>query len=126
MTAIQEISARIGRVTGIGISGNLRKNYPKPLLYSVLFVVSAANIFNLGADIGAMGAALQLVVPGKRRRFHCVLRNRIAGRHSARPLFDLCEIPQMAYDFSLCLCRCRLFCPCLLGGRTPRDAAAAH
>lgn len=65
MTAIQEISARIGRVTGIGISGNLRKNYPKPLLYSVLIVVSAANIFNLGADIGAMGAAMQLVLPGK-------------------------------------------------------------
>jgi NRAMP (natural resistance-associated macrophage protein)-like metal ion transporter len=65
MTAIQEISARIGRVTGVGISGNLRKNYPKPLLYSVLFVVLAANVFNLGADIGAMGAATQLVLPGK-------------------------------------------------------------
>lgn len=64
MTAIQEISARIGRVTGVGISGNLRKRYPKPLLYGVLFVVSAANIFNLGADIGAMGAATQLVLPG--------------------------------------------------------------
>ena len=36
MAAIQEISARIGRVTGIGIAGNLRKNYPKPLLYAVL------------------------------------------------------------------------------------------
>jgi NRAMP (natural resistance-associated macrophage protein)-like metal ion transporter len=65
MTAIQEISARIGRVTGVGIAGNLRKSYPKPLLYSVLFVVSAANVFNLGADIGAMGAAMQLVLPGK-------------------------------------------------------------
>jgi NRAMP (natural resistance-associated macrophage protein)-like metal ion transporter len=65
MTAIQEISARIGRVTGIGISGNLRKNYPKLLLYSVLFVVSAANVFNLGADIGAMGSAMQLVLPGR-------------------------------------------------------------
>jgi NRAMP (natural resistance-associated macrophage protein)-like metal ion transporter len=64
MTAIQEISARIGRVTGVGISGNLRKSYPKPLLYSVLFVVSAANVFNLGADIGAMGSAMQLVLPG--------------------------------------------------------------
>jgi NRAMP (natural resistance-associated macrophage protein)-like metal ion transporter len=65
MAAIQEISARIGRVTGVGIAANLRKNYPKPLLYSVLFVVSVANIFNLGADIGAMGAATQLVLPGK-------------------------------------------------------------
>jgi Mn2+/Fe2+ NRAMP family transporter len=65
MAAIQEISARIGRVTGAGIAANLRKNYPKPLLYCVLFVVSVANVFNLGADIGAMGAATQLVLPGK-------------------------------------------------------------
>jgi len=62
---IQEISARIGRVTGgIGIAANLRKNYPKPLLYAVLFVVSVANVFNLGADIGAMGSATQLVLRG--------------------------------------------------------------
>src|ERR1700733_3801476 len=65
MVAIQEISARIGRVTGVGIAANLRKKYPKPLLYGVLLVVSVANIFNLGADIGAMGAATQLLLPGR-------------------------------------------------------------
>ena len=65
MSAIQEISARIGRVTGVGIAANLRKNYPKPLLYGVLIAVSLANVFNLGADIGAMGAAAQLVLPGR-------------------------------------------------------------
>jgi NRAMP (natural resistance-associated macrophage protein)-like metal ion transporter len=65
MSAIQEISARIGRVTGVGIAANLRKNYPKPLLYCVLIAVSLANVFNLGADIGAMGAAAQLVLPGR-------------------------------------------------------------
>jgi Mn2+/Fe2+ NRAMP family transporter len=43
MTAIQEISARIGRVTGIGIAANLRKNYPKPVLYCVLIMVSVAT-----------------------------------------------------------------------------------
>jgi len=64
MVAIQEISARIGRVTGVGIAANLRTSYPKPLLYSVLILVAIANIFNLGADIGAMGAAAQLVLPG--------------------------------------------------------------
>jgi NRAMP (natural resistance-associated macrophage protein)-like metal ion transporter len=69
MAAIQEISARIGRVTGCGIAANLRKSYPKPLLYSVLLVMSIANIFNLGADIGAMGAALQLVLPGNIKVF---------------------------------------------------------
>jgi len=65
MVAIQEISARIGRVTGVGIAANLRMNYPKPLLYGVLLMVAIANVFNLGADIGAMGAATQLVLPGK-------------------------------------------------------------
>lgn len=65
MSAIQEISARIGRVTGVGIAANLRKYYPKPLLYCVLIAVSLANVFNLGADIGAMGAATQLVLPGR-------------------------------------------------------------
>ena len=63
MAAIQEISARIGRVTGSGIAANLRKSYPKPMLYFVLVVVSIANVFNLGADIGAMGAAMQLLLP---------------------------------------------------------------
>jgi NRAMP (natural resistance-associated macrophage protein)-like metal ion transporter len=63
MAAIQEISARIGRVTGCGIAANLRKSYPKPLLYAVLVAVAVANVFNLGADLGAMGDALHLLVP---------------------------------------------------------------
>jgi len=65
MAAIQEICARIGRITGCGLAANLRKkkNYPRPLLYFVLVVMSAANIFNLGADIGAMGASLALIAP---------------------------------------------------------------
>jgi len=65
MAAIQEISARIGRVTGCGIAAYLRKSYPKPLLYAVLVAVAGANIFNLGADLGAMGDALHLLVLGK-------------------------------------------------------------
>jgi NRAMP (natural resistance-associated macrophage protein)-like metal ion transporter len=63
MAAIQEICARIGRVTGCGLAANLRKNYSRSLLYFVLIAMSAANVFNLGADIGAMGASLALVVP---------------------------------------------------------------
>ena len=64
MTAIQEICARIGRVTGCGIAANLRKYYSRALLYAVLIAVSIANVFNLGADIGAMGAAINLLIPG--------------------------------------------------------------
>lgn len=64
MGAIQEISARIGRVSGIGIAGNIRRHYPKPFLYSIVVLLLVANIFNIGADIGAMGAAAKLMLPG--------------------------------------------------------------
>jgi Mn2+/Fe2+ NRAMP family transporter len=64
MAVIQEICARIGRVTGAGLAGNIRKNYPRPILYSMVSLLCFANIFNLGADIGAMAAAAQLLVPG--------------------------------------------------------------
>jgi NRAMP (natural resistance-associated macrophage protein)-like metal ion transporter len=64
MIAIQEICARIGRVTGIGLAGNMRKHYPAPLLYGIVSLLCLANIFNLGADIGAMGAAGQLLFGG--------------------------------------------------------------
>lgn len=64
MAAIQEICGRIGRVTGCGLAANLRKNYPKPLLFLVLVLMSTANVFNLGADIGAMGSSAALIIPG--------------------------------------------------------------
>jgi NRAMP (natural resistance-associated macrophage protein)-like metal ion transporter len=64
MCAIQEISARIGRVTGRGIAGNLKQHYPIGLVYGVVSLVVTANIINLGADLGAMGAALKLLIGG--------------------------------------------------------------
>jgi NRAMP (natural resistance-associated macrophage protein)-like metal ion transporter len=64
MAAIQEISARIGRVTGQGIAANLRDHYPAPLLYGIVALLVVANFINLGADLGAMGAALHLLVGG--------------------------------------------------------------
>ena len=64
MAAIQEISARIGRVTGEGIAGNLRAHYPPILLRGIVGLLLVANILNLGADLGAMGAAMQLLIAG--------------------------------------------------------------
>ena len=64
MTAIQEISAQIGRVTGRGIAGNLRRHYAPVWLYSMVGLMLVANIINLGADIGAMGAAVNLLIGG--------------------------------------------------------------
>jgi NRAMP (natural resistance-associated macrophage protein)-like metal ion transporter len=64
MAAIQEISARIGRVTGMGIAGNIRRCYSKWLLYPTVFLLVVANTINIGADIGAMGDAVKLLVGG--------------------------------------------------------------
>jgi NRAMP (natural resistance-associated macrophage protein)-like metal ion transporter len=64
MAAIQEISARIGRVTGEGIAGNRRAHYPPWLLRSIVGLLLVANILNLGADLGAMGAATHLLIAG--------------------------------------------------------------
>ncbi len=66
MTGIQEISARIGRVTGRGIAGNIRRHYPPWLLYAIVGTLAVANTINLGADLGAMGEALQLLIGGPR------------------------------------------------------------
>jgi len=64
MAAIQEISARIGRVTGRGIAANMRHSYPRWLLCTVVGLLLFANIINLGADIGAMAAAVNLLIGG--------------------------------------------------------------
>src|SRR5665213_1020233 len=72
MAAIQEISARIGRVTGRGIAANLRIHYPLPLLHAMVVLLLVANIINLGADLGAMGDALDLVVGGNYRAVYVV------------------------------------------------------
>jgi len=64
MAGIQEISAWIGRVTGMGIAGNIRRHYSVWVLYPVVALLLAANIFNLGADIGAMGSALKILIGG--------------------------------------------------------------
>jgi NRAMP (natural resistance-associated macrophage protein)-like metal ion transporter len=64
MAAIQEISARIGRVTGHGIAANLRVYYPGWLLRAIVCLLVLANIINLGADLGAMGDAVHLMLGG--------------------------------------------------------------
>lgn len=64
MGGIQDISARIGRVTGHGIAGNLRRYYPNWIAYSVVGLMVVANIVNLGADIRAIGEAVKLLIGG--------------------------------------------------------------
>jgi NRAMP (natural resistance-associated macrophage protein)-like metal ion transporter len=64
MCAIQEISARIGRVTGRGIAGNIRRHHSPWLLYPIVALVLVANIINLGADLGAMGDVVRMLIGG--------------------------------------------------------------
>ncbi len=63
MSVVQEMCARIGLVTGRGLAANIRKNFSKKVLYLVAFLLFAANSFNIGADLGAMAKATQLLVP---------------------------------------------------------------
>jgi NRAMP (natural resistance-associated macrophage protein)-like metal ion transporter len=64
MVGIQTVSARIGRVTGNGIAANIRRYYPPWLLYGLVVLLLIANTINIAADIGAMGAALKLLIGG--------------------------------------------------------------
>ncbi|HSX20901.1 MAG TPA: divalent metal cation transporter [Gammaproteobacteria bacterium] len=63
LLAIQEACARIGAVTGKGITAVVKQNYNKKLLYAVVGLVLFANTLNIGADIGAMAEAARLIVP---------------------------------------------------------------
>ena len=64
MIGIQIVSARIGRVTGHGLAANIRDHYPAWLLHGIVGLLLVANTINIGADLGAMGNALQLLVGG--------------------------------------------------------------
>ena len=63
MAVVQEMCARIGLVTGRGLAGNIRKHFPRSVLYTSTALLFAANTFNIGADIGAMAQAVQLLLP---------------------------------------------------------------
>ncbi|MGC2457448.1 MAG: divalent metal cation transporter [Gallionellaceae bacterium] len=64
MVGIQIVSARIGRVTGHGLAANIRRHYPPWLLHGIVALLLIANTINIAADIGAMGAALKLLIGG--------------------------------------------------------------
>jgi NRAMP (natural resistance-associated macrophage protein)-like metal ion transporter len=66
MVGIQVVSARIGRVSGYGLAGNIRRHYSPALLYAVVGLLLLANTINIGADIGAMADAVALLVGGSR------------------------------------------------------------
>jgi NRAMP (natural resistance-associated macrophage protein)-like metal ion transporter len=79
MGAIQEVCARVGRVTGQGIAANVADHYSPWLLRFIVFLLIVANVINLGADLGAMGAAVRLVIGGPAHLYVVVLAVLCAG-----------------------------------------------
>jgi len=63
MAAMQFICAKVGMVCGQGLAGVLRRHYPRWLLYPAVMGLVIANTINVGADIGAIAAAINLLVP---------------------------------------------------------------
>lgn len=64
MAAVQEMCARIGLATGRGLAENIRNHFPRWVLYLCTVLLFGANTFNIGADLGAMAQAAQLLFPG--------------------------------------------------------------
>jgi NRAMP (natural resistance-associated macrophage protein)-like metal ion transporter len=64
MVAIQEISGRVGRVTGRGIAGNVCRHYSSLLLNFIVVLLFVANVINIAADLGAMADATKLLIGG--------------------------------------------------------------
>jgi len=63
MSNLQEMCARIGMVTGSGLAANIKRYYSKKILYFCTFLLVFANVFNIGADLGAMAKGMQLIFP---------------------------------------------------------------
>ncbi len=63
MAVVQGMCARIAMVTGQGLAAVIRNQLPRPLVYLLAAIVVIANTFNIGADIGGMGAAAHLLFP---------------------------------------------------------------
>lgn len=63
MAVVQEMCARIGLATGRGLAANIKKHFSKKVLFIVTVLLLVANSFNIGADLGGMAKASQLLVP---------------------------------------------------------------
>jgi NRAMP (natural resistance-associated macrophage protein)-like metal ion transporter len=72
MAAIQQMCAKIGLVTSLGLTGALKKNYPRPVLYLMLLFSFPAIVMNIGADIAGMGAVGNLLFPSIEATFFSV------------------------------------------------------
>ncbi len=61
MAAVQLMCARLGLVTGRGLAGIIRRNYPRWVLWTACALLIVANVFNIGAELGGMGEATEMM-----------------------------------------------------------------
>lgn len=64
MIVIQVMSARIGLASSCGLAGNLKRHYPRMLLFFIATLIIVSNVFNIGANIFGMAAGIELLLPG--------------------------------------------------------------
>lgn len=73
MTIIQEMSARIGLSSSCGLAGNIKRHYSKLLLVFISTLIIISNVFNIGADVYGMAAAIDLLLPGSTKAWSAVI-----------------------------------------------------
>ena len=103
MVAIQEISGRIGRVTGHGLAGNVCRNFPAPVIWSLIVLLFVANTINVAADLGAMGDALKLLIGGP-APLYVIVFGTISVVAQIFQVRTVCRDPQMAHACPVRLC----------------------
>ena len=87
MVGIQMVSARLGCLTGRGLAANIKAEYSKAVLYSIVGLLLLANTINIAADIAAMGEALRLLLGGSAHVYSvtfgllCLLLQEIGRAH---------------------------------------------
>ena len=103
MAGIQMICARIGLVTGRGITSNMHRCYPVMLTLPLIFLLLIANIINIAADLAAMSDALKLAVGGPRHLYSiiigvtCILLQVFIPYHRYLPILKWLTLSLFAY-----------------------------
>ena len=67
MISVQEMSARIGRISNKGLAGNLKLHYPRWIVAVIAIIIVGANIINMGADMSGMAQAISMIIPASER-----------------------------------------------------------
>jgi NRAMP (natural resistance-associated macrophage protein)-like metal ion transporter len=103
MAGIQMICARIGLVTGRGVTSNMHRCYPVMLTLPLIFLLLIANIINIAADLAAMSDALKLAVGGPRHLYSiiigvtCILLQVLIPYHRYVPILKWLTLSLFAY-----------------------------